>query len=432
MSKSVSRIPDPKGKKRVIIVGAGFGGLKVARLLANSKYYQVVLLDTKNYHQFQPLFYQVATAGLEPSSISFPLRKIFQKKKNVHFRVAKVTKVDLEGQCIETTIGDLSFDFLILSYGATTNFYGNKNIEKFAFPMKSTPESLSIRNSILTNYENALGATGDEEESLLNIVIVGGGPTGVELAGALSEMRHYVLPKDYPELDFNKMKIYLLEGGDRLLSSMSEKAGSNALKYLEKLNVIVKLQSLVADYDGNVVTKSDGTTYRTKTLLWAAGIKPNHIKGIPENQYGPGGRILVDEYNNLLGNNSVFAIGDLARMQTSDYPDGHPQVAQPAIQQGQNLARNLLRLAQKKEPKKFQYHDPGSLATVGRNLAVADLPYGNFKGTFAWLIWLFVHLMYLVGKKNRLFVFLSWMFSYISYDQSLRLVLKPTQKSSNQ
>jgi NADH dehydrogenase len=430
-AKDVSRIPRISNRKRVIIVGAGFGGLQAARILSKSKYFQVVLLDINNFHQFQPLFYQVATSGLEPSSISFPLRKIFQRKNNVHFRVARVTSISASEKVIETSIGQLVFDYLILSYGATTNFFGNDNIEKFSLPMKSTTDSIAIRNAILNNYEKALSASVDEEEALMNIVIVGGGPTGVELAGALAEMRQNVLPKDYPELDFQNMKVYLLEGGEKLLPSMSVKAGSNSLEYLKRLGVLVKLESFVSDYDGNTVRTSDETKIKTKTLLWAAGIKPNYIKGLHDSVYGIGNRIQVDPYNEVINYEGIYAIGDLASMKTGDYPKGHPQVAQPAIQQGKNLAKNLIRKENGKKLHKFKYKDPGSLATVGRRLAVADLPYGKAKGSIAWLIWLFVHIMYLVGVKNRLFVFINWMWSYFTYDQSLRLVIKPEDREND-
>lgn len=429
--KDIARIPATGKLKRVIIVGAGFGGLKAARILSKSKYFQVVLLDINNFHQFQPLFYQVATSGLEPSSISFPLRKIFQNKANVHFRVARVTKISASDKNIETSIGQLVFDYLILSYGATSNFFGNDNIEMFSLPMKSTTDSIAIRNTILNNYEKALSRSGDEEEALMNIVIVGGGPTGVELAGALAEMKQNVLPKDYPELDFQKMKVYLLEGGERLLPTMSVSAGSNALKYLHKLGVEIRLKSFVSDYDGSIVKVSDESVFNTRTLLWAAGIKPNYIEGLPDSVYGPGNRILADSYNGLLNCEGIFAIGDLALMKTEDYPNGHPQVAQPAIQQGKNLAKNLIRKEKGKSLTKFKYKDPGSLATIGRRLAVADLPYGKAKGSVAWLIWLFVHIMYLVGIKNRLFVFINWMWSYFTYDPSLRLVIKPKEKEYN-
>ncbi|MBD80923.1 MAG: FAD-dependent oxidoreductase [Crocinitomicaceae bacterium] len=424
---NVANLPEKRGK-RVVIIGAGFAGLKLARSLSE-KHFQVVLLDKNNYHQFQPLFYQVATSGLEPSSISFPIRKILQHKKHVHFRVAELQKVRWEEKTIETSIGEMGYDYLVLALGANTNFFGNQNIERHAISMKSVSEALLLRNRILENYERALNTShGMEQESLMNVVITGGGPTGVELAGAIAEMRQYVLPKDYPQLDFSKMTITLLEGSGRLLNGMSDHSGNNALKYLGGLNVKVRLNCLVEDYDGKEVKLKGGERILSNTLIWAAGVRANGIAGFPDNSMGFGGRYKVDSFSRVEFNNDVFVIGDQSIMITEDRPNGDPQVAQVAIQQAIRLNKNLTRLQQGKELDTFEYDDKGSMATVGRNLAVCDLPYMKMKGFLAWLLWLFVHLMSILGAKNKVFVFINWAWSYVTYDQSLRLLIKPVEK----
>jgi len=425
----IGNIPEPK-YKRILIIGGGFAGLQLARKLANTKY-QVVLIDKNNYHQFQPLFYQVATAGLEPSAISFPFRRLFQNKKNVHFRIATLQEVNPDKKQIRTDIGTLSYDYLMICTGADTNFFGLKNIEQNALAMKSTGEALTIRNTILENYEKALNTNSKtEEESLLNIVIVGAGPTGVELAGAIAEMKKYVLPKDYPELDFNVMKIYLFEAAPRILSSMSEYASEKSMKYLHDLNVIVRTQTSVKDFDGNTVYLEE-ETIPSKTLLWAAGISSKRIHGLPDTIYGHGNRILVDQYNHVHGFDGIFALGDIAYMEEEKYPKGHPQVAQVALQQSANFVKNLKRLETNEAPIAFKYKDLGSLATIGRNLAVADFPFIHLKGFIAWLLWLFVHLMSILGVKNRLMIFINWAWNYITYDQTLRLLLKPKSKKKD-
>ncbi|MBK7183498.1 MAG: NAD(P)/FAD-dependent oxidoreductase [Bacteroidetes bacterium] len=412
-------------QKRVVIIGGGFGGLKLARELSDSAY-QVVLIDKNNYHQFQPLFYQVATAGLEPSAISFPFRKVFQKANNIHIRVAEVLKIDSDKKQLETSIGIVAFDYLVIAIGADTNFFGNQNMMKHAMPMKSVGEALALRNSILQNYENAL-IVADEatRKGLMNIVIVGGGPTGVEVAGTLAEMKKTVLPKDYPELDFNLMQVHLLEGSSRVLSSMSEIASEKAKEYLVKLGVDVALNARVVDYDGQKVTLADGTIILTNTLVWAAGVIGNKIEGLNPEVIARGNRIMVDELNQVKGYSSIFALGDIALMTSTAYPNGHPQVAQVAIQQGELLAKNLIGLSKGKAMKTFVYKDLGSMATVGRNKAVVDLPNIKFQGFFAWMVWMFVHLMSIVGIKNRLLIFINWAWNYFTYDQSLRLIIKP-------
>jgi NADH dehydrogenase len=416
-------------QKRIVIIGGGFGGLKLARELSNSDY-QVILIDKNNYHQFQPLFYQVATAGLEPSSISFPFRKIFQKSENILIRVAEIVRIIPEQNKLESNIGVINYDYLVIARGADTNFFGNKRIMENAIPMKSVSEALALRNTILQNYEEAvLVDNADALEELMTLVVVGGGPTGVEVSGTLAEMKNHVLPKDYPELDFKMMKVYLLEGSPRVLGSFSVKASEKAKEYLFKLGVNLKCNSRVKDYDGKTVTLEDGTSIRSRTLVWAAGIIGNKLEGLDEKVIGKGNRILVDRYNKVNDYSNVYAIGDIAFMTEDAYPKGHPQVAQVAIQQGELLARNFEALRSNKPLKEFKYRDLGSMATIGRNKAVADLGKIKFQGFFAWLVWMFVHLMSIVGVKNKILIFVNWAWNYITFDQSLRLILKAKTKN---
>lgn len=415
-------------QKRIVIVGGGFGGLQLARKLISSDY-QVVLIDKNNYHQFQPLFYQVATAGLEPSTISFPFRKIFQKAKNIHIRIADVKAIRPAENQLDTSIGVVDFDYLVLAIGADTNFFGNERMTKLAYPMKSVSEALGLRNAILQNYEDALSETDPEKKKeLMNVVVVGAGATGVEIAGTLAEMRKSILPKDYPELDFNMMQVFLLEGSPKVLNVMSANASEKAEGYLRELGVNVFLNARVKDYDGSSVYLEDGTSIPTKTLVWAAGVIGNKIGGLDPGVIVRANRINVDRNNKVSGYSNIFAIGDIAYMTEPNYPNGHPQVAQVAIQQAVALAAYFKTIQQNKQPREFSYKDLGSMATIGRNKAVADLPHMKIAGFFAWLIWMFVHLMSLVGGKNRLFAFINWAWSYITFDQSLRLIIKPKQK----
>lgn len=426
------KIPEKYGnQKRVVIVGAGFAGLTLAKKLS-SKHFQVVLLDKNNYHQFQPLLYQVATSGLEPSSISFPLRKIFQKKKNVVIRMTNVTAVTPKTKTVHTDIGELPYDYLVMAQGATTNYYNNDHLQKNAYSMKSVSEALLLRNSLLQNYELALNAMNREQRnSLLNVVIVGGGPTGVELAGAIAEMKKKVLPKDYAELNFRHMHIYLLEAAPGLLNGMHAKSGVTVLKYLNNLGVNVQTDTAVKDYDGETVTLSNGITISSRILIWAAGVKGISIPGIPVNVMAANNRLFVDEYNKVKDLQDVYAIGDIALMQHGKNEKGHPQVAQVAIQQAALLARNLEKAESGKLQIPFVYNDKGSMATVGRNLAVAEIGKLKLKGFFAWLIWMMVHLMSIIGIKNRLFVLINWVWQYITYDQSLRLIINPSLKKNH-
>jgi NADH dehydrogenase len=411
-------------QKRIVIIGGGFGGLKLARKLSNTDY-QVILIDKNNYHQFQPLFYQVATAGLEPSSISFPFRKIFQKSTNVLIRVAEITRIVPEKNQLESNIGIINYDYLVIAIGADTNFFGNKQIMQHAIPMKSVGEALTLRNTILQNYENAvLVDDAAERQGLMNVVVVGGGPTGVEVSGTLAEMKNQVLPKDYPELDFKMMQVYLLEGSPKILGSFSEQASHKAKEYLLKLGVNLQCNARVKDYDGKIISLEDGSVIRTNTLVWAAGIIGNKLDGLNAQVIGKGNRIEVDRYNKVMGYANIYAIGDVAIMKEDAYPNGHPQVAQVAIQQGDLLATNFLSMIAGKSLKPFTYKDLGSMATIGRNKAVADLGKIKFQGFFAWMIWMFVHLMSIVGIKNRVVIFINWAWNYITFDQSLRLILK--------
>lgn len=411
--------------KRVVILGAGFAGLKLAQKLSKSKY-QVILLDKNNYHQFQPLFYQVATSGLEPSAIAFPLRKIFHNRKNISVRMAEVKAVDQKLNRVYAPSGYIEYDYLVLALGADTNYFGMQSIKERSIPMKSVSEALYLRNRIIANYEKAMNTPDEaERKALMNIVIVGGGPTGVELAGAMADLKNKILPKDYPELDFSKMQVILAEAGNTLLAGMSAEASAHALKYLLELGVEVIFNAAVKDYDGSRVRVEGYPDFDTKTLVWAAGIKPNAIEGIHQEQLGPVGRVVVDEFNRLKGSENIFALGDQCLQASEERPRGYPQVAQVALQQAANLAENLKRIPENRSWKPFKYKDLGSMATVGRKLAVVDLPFLKFQGFFAWLTWLFVHLMAILGVRNKLFTFLNWAWAYLSFDVSLRLLIRP-------
>lgn len=422
---------------KVVIVGGGFGGLRLARKLNNKAGFEVILINKVNYHQFQPLLYQVATAGLDASNISFPLRKAFQKSKNVRIRLAELTSVIPSEHKIITDHEEIDYDILVLAMGTETNFFGNKQLTENTFPMKSTVEALQLRHKLISNFEQALlEKNADELQKLMNIVLVGGGPTGVELSGALAEMKHYVLPKDYPELDFSKMNIYLVEGGSKTLGSMSEKSSEDSYNYLNRLGVKVLTNTVVSNYDGNNVELKDGSIIPAKTVIWAAGVTGALPPGFDKTLVGRGNRLLVDRQSRLKGSTNIYVIGDLSYMETPKYPKGHPQLAATAIQQATTLAKNLQKL-QKKETtfEDFEYYDKGTMATVGRNLAVCDIPKPklHFRGFIAWFIWMSLHLFLILGVKNRFFVFSNWIYNYFTYDQSLRLIFpefnKKTKKS---
>ena len=411
---------------RVVIIGGGFAGLKVARNL-NSDSIQTVLLDANNYHTFQPLMYQVATAGLEPDSIAYPLRKTLKKKRRTHIRMTKVEHIDFMQRLVYTTIGDIRYDYLIIATGARTNYFGNANIEKHSMPMKNLTESLDLRSLILQNFEKALTQNAEEEkDSFMNFMIIGGGPTGVELAGALAELKKHVLPKDYPDLDIRRMQIHLIEASPKVLSAMSEKASANAEKYLRKIGVNVWTDTMVKDYDGKKVTTSK-EVFRSKTLIWAAGVKGNIPNGVlPE--YLENHRIAVDKFGRVMGLENVYALGDVALMKTGEFPAGLPMLASVAQQQGAYLAKVIKNDIKGIEAKPFKYIDKGTMATVGRNLAVVDLGKVHFGGWFAWLTWLLVHLILLVDFRSRLIVFVNWIWSYINFDRGTRLIVRKFSK----
>lgn len=418
-------------KKRVVIVGGGLGGLRLAEDLYGSGM-QVVLIDKNNFHQFPPLIYQIASAGIDPSSISFPFRQIFRKRKDFYFRMAEARMVDTEKKILQTSIGKIDYDYLVLAAGATTNFFGNKNIEEWAIPMKTVPEAMGLRNALLSNFERALTcATEEERQELLNVVIVGGGATGVEIAGALAEMRRYVIPYDYPDMDSSLMHIYLIEAGDRLLAGLSQESSQKAYEFLKSMGVDIQFGKMVTDYRDHKVVMKDGTEIPTRTFLWVSGIRANAMPGIDESHMGRGFRFKVDEFNRIQGVEDVFVIGDQC-LQTSDaaYPNGHPQVAQVAIQQAKNLAKNLkliVKGADSSELTAFRYKNLGSMATIGRNKAVVEIGKFRSQGFFAWVLWLVVHLRSILGVKNKMMVLLNWLWKYVSYNDSIRMITYATK-----
>ncbi|MCX7547258.1 NAD(P)/FAD-dependent oxidoreductase [Xanthomarina sp. F1114] len=414
---------------RIVIIGGGFAGVSLVKKFAKKKV-QVVLLDKRNYHTFQPLLYQVSSSGLEPDSIAYPLRKIIKKHDNIFFRLAKVSSIDAKNNQVVTDIGSLSFDYLVIATGTKTNYFGNKGIESQSMPMKTVPQALNIRSLILQNFEKATIAKSlEEREAFLNFVIVGGGPTGVELAGAIAELKNNILPKDYHDLNARDMQIHLLEGGPKLLPPMSEHASKKAFEFLKKLGVAIHCNTFVKDYNGLVVSTNTDLILESETLIWAAGVTGNPIMGLSENALEKKvNRYRVNKYNQVEGYTNIFALGDIALMETENYPKGHPQVAQPAIQQGKLLGINLIKLIEGKPLKKFEYKDKGSMATIGRNKAVVDLKAYKFSGFFAWFIWMFVHLMSLVGFRNRIIVLFNWTYNYINFDKAARLIIRPFTK----
>ncbi len=415
---------------RVVIIGCGFGGLQLAKSLKDAPV-QVVLLDKNNYHTFQPLLYQVATAGLEADSIAYPIRKIFKGQTNFHFRWGEVMEVVSSENKVLTSIGELRYDYLVIATGTTTNFFGNKDFEQQAMPMKTVTESLNLRSLILQNFEKAL-LTKDvhEQEALMTFVIVGGGPTGVELAGAISELKRHVLPNDYPELDFRKMRVILVENGAEVLQAMNEANRLSAKQYLEELGCEVWLNTGLAKYDGTVAETKTGKQLRTLNLIWTAGIKGVVPQGLSAAAVNPRGRILVNDLCEVKNLPNVYAIGDVACMATEQYPNGHPQVAPVAVQQGNLVAKNIIRQLQTKAPLPFQYFDKGSIATVGRNRAVVEVKKFRFGGFLGWLTWMALHLMLLVGFRNRMVVFINWLWNYLSYDRNIRLIIRPFERKA--
>ena len=415
---------------RVIIIGGGFAGIALAKKLKN-KPIQVVLLDKHNYHTFQPLLYQVATGGLEAGSIAYPIRKVIHEHKDFYFRLCHVNEIDTKNNKIIADIGELSFDYLVIATGSKTNYFGNKEIERNSIAMKTIPQSLNIRSLILENFEQAL-LTNDvaERNALINFVLVGGGPTGVELAGALAEMKKAILPKDYPDLDVRKMEINLIQGSDRVLDSMSENASAKAEKFLVDLGVEVWKNIRVTDYDGNKVYMKSGKEIPSNNVIWAAGVTGNVIDGFPSENLVRN-RYIVDRFNKVKGYDNIYAVGDIAYMETPKYPQGHPQVANVAINQAKNLGKNFLR-KNKNEWVEYEYKDQGSLATIGKHRAVVDLPFIKFQGFLAWYFWMFLHLMLILSVRNKLAIFFNWMWSYFNKDSSLRLIISPSQKNNTQ
>ncbi len=418
---------------RVVIVGGGFAGVAMAKELSG-KEVQVVLIDKNNYHTFQPLLYQVSTGGLEPDSIAYPIRKILQDYPNFYFRMAELQQVLTESNELVTNLGMLAYDHLVIAVGSETNFFGNDEIEQNGMAMKSIPQSLNLRSMILENFEQAL-LTDDlhERDALMNFVIVGGGPTGVELAGALAEIKKGILPKDYPDLDTRRAQINLIQSGDRILKEMSEKASKKAEDFLEGLGVQIWKETRVTGYDGKKVTTKTDLKFDAATLIWAAGVKGVSVKGLDfENIVRPGNRLKVNEFNQVEGYTNVYAIGDIACMENDDTPRGHPMMAQPAIQQGRHLGENIVRALDKKPFKPFEYKDKGSMATIGRNKAVVDLKNYRFQGVFAWFVWMFVHLFFLIGFRNRIVVFVNWVYNYVRFDREARLIIRPYQRDYSQ
>ncbi|MGB0862019.1 MAG: NAD(P)/FAD-dependent oxidoreductase [Saprospiraceae bacterium] len=425
-------IPESK-LPRVVIIGAGFGGIQLAKSLIKTKQFQVVLLDKHNYHTFQPLLYQVATGGLEPDSIAYSIRQIFHKKKNFIFRMADVERIDTNENEVITNIGEITYEHLVVATGTQTNFFGFDGISSQMMSLKTVPEALNMRSFILQNFENALLTDNhDKKSALMNIVIVGGGPTGVELAGALGEMKKYVLPNDYPELDLEQMQIYLFERQPRVLSNMSEVASKKTEKYLKELGVQIFTSTSVNDFDGKnkVVYGDNNEVIKADTFVWTAGVKGNLVGGLDEKVILRGNRIQTDSHNQILGYDNIYAIGDIAAMIEKDTPRGHPQVAPVAIQQAELLAKNLMAKGKKQPLKAFKYTDKGSMATVGRNRAVVDLPNFKFQGVFAWFVWLAVHLISLVGFRNKIAVIMDWIYNYFTYDRAMRLIIRPYHRKS--
>jgi NADH dehydrogenase len=412
-------------QKKVLIIGAGFGGINLANGL-NKSNYEVTLIDKNNYHAFQPLLYQVATGGLESGSIAYPVRRIFRKSKNIHFCMAEVQSINAEANEIETSVGNFTYDYLVLATGSTTNFYGLTPSSNLMMPLKSVPDALNLRSYILQNLEKAY-LTNDSQraERLINIAIVGGGPTGVETAGALAEMKRYILPHDYPHMNFDRMNINLYEAAPRLLLAMSEKSSEKALKYLQGLGVNVHLNSTVLKYTDSQLVLRNGDMFYTDTVIWSAGVKSQYPEGINAEAILPNGRLEVDEYNHVKGYNNIFAIGDIANHTTEKFPRGLPMVAPAAIQHGKRLAKNLISVLNNKPMIPFSYFDKGSMATVGINKAVVDVSFIHFGGFMAWVTWMFIHLLYLVGFRSKVAVLFSWIYSYITYDKALRLIIRP-------
>tara|TARA_R110002051_G_scaffold229006_1_gene291067 strand:- start:4960 stop:6228 length:1269 start_codon:yes stop_codon:yes gene_type:complete len=417
---------------KIVIIGAGFGGIAMAKCFKN-KPVDVLLIDQHNYHNFQPLMYQVATGGLEPGSIAYPVRRIFRNYENVSFRMAEVFSVTSEENTIATSAGTIAFDYLIIATGSQNNFFNFEPVKDKLLTLKSIPDALNMRSFIFQNLEKAMEENKSEPlDEILNIAIVGGGPAGIELAGALAEMKRYVIPKDFPGLDISKMSINLYEAAPKLLAAMSENASAKSEVYLKELGVKVFLNAKVSAYDGTKITLADTTTFQTDTVIWTAGVKGAPINGLPKEVVVGGNRISVNEYNQVLGFENIFAIGDVASHLSVVNPKGLPMLAPVAQQQGEQLSKNILRQIAGKPFKVFKYKDKGTMATVGRKKAVVDLPNWKFQGTFAWLVWMFIHIFSLVGFRNKFVAFIDWFSNYISYDRPLGLIIRPYKRPEKQ
>ena len=412
-------------KKRIVIVGGGLGGLELAFKLVDDDY-QVVLIDKNNYHQFPPLIYQVASGGLEPSSISFPFRRLFQGKKDFFFRMAKVESVNTDKKIINTTVGEIDYDYLVMAFGAKTNFFGNKDIEATTLPMKSVSEAMKLRNTILRNLELALTEEDPaRKQALMNIVVVGGGASGVEIAGAVAEMKKNIIARDYPDLDSSQMHIYLVNAGDRLLATMDPVSSKRAERDLKELHVHIRQPQFATEYKDGILKTSAGLEIPTQTVIWVSGICANTVEGFPAESIGHAGRFLTDRFCRVKGVKDVYAIGDVSLVEgDEEYPLGHPQLAQVAMQQAKTVAKNFKAMSKGKELKPFKYKNLGVMATIGRNHAVAEISGKKFGGFPAWALWLVVHLRSILGVKNKTFILLNWVWNYINYKQSLRLILK--------
>lgn len=412
-------------KKRIVIVGGGLGGLELAFKLVDDDY-QVVLIDKNNYHQFPPLIYQVASGGLEPSSISFPFRRLFQGKKDFFFRMAKAESVNTDKKIINTTVGEIDYDYLVMAFGAKTNFFGNKDIEATTLPMKSVSEAMRLRNTILRNLELALTEEDPaRKQALMNIVVVGGGASGVEIAGAVAEMKKNIIARDYPDLDSSQMHIYLVNAVDRLLSAMDPVSSKRAERDLKELHVHIRQPQFATEYKDGILKTSAGLEIPTQTVIWVSGICANTVEGFPAESIGHAGRLLTDRFCRVKGVKDVYAIGDVSLVEgDEEYPLGHPQLAQVAMQQAKTVAKNFKAMSKGKELKPFKYKNLGVMATIGRNHAVAEISGKKFGGFPAWALWLVVHLRSILGVKNKTFILLNWVWNYINYKQSLRLILK--------
>lgn len=413
---------------RIVIIGAGFGGVALAKALRNQPV-EVLLIDRNNYHNFQPLMYQVATGGLEPDSIAYPVRRIFRRYRNVSCRMAEVEKVDYKASVLQTNIGSIMYDYLVIATGSDTNYFNFEPLKSQMLVLKSLPDALNIRSYVYQNLERAIANYTDESlEEIMNIAIVGGGPAGIELAGALAEMKRHVIPKDFPDLDTSRMNINLYQSGPRVLKGMSEEASVKALKYLHQMGVNVLLNARVVTYENDCVSLEDGSCFPTDTVIWTAGVRGAPVEGLPEESEAGGNRIAVDNYNRVAGTENVFAIGDVAACKTDEYPKGHPMLAPVAMQQGRHLARNFGNLIGKKAIEEFEYKNRGVMATIGRVRAVADLPNWKFQGSFAWFVWMLIHILSLVGFRNKLSALYSWAFNYLSYDRPLGLIIRPYRR----